>query len=270
VTTTKATTTKATTVTTVTVTATRPRPQRQLSSYDTAARLLVAGAGLLLVVGGCSDNNSPQVGGAASSATNVSIAATGAPSSSANVPVTVAATTLAPGATPAPVDGAAVLQQALAGTAAGYHFNQTATVDGVVALTVDGDRLTDGARVAVSNDSGLVFYVITPDGTWLMPQNGEWEVDDSDPPAVDPIDALRAPSAVTVAGNDGTTVQLAVTVPLSSLGIPGDGDAALQVAVVGGALSTITYSTSTSDGKAVATTTIIGPVVDSSPVVAPI
>jgi hypothetical protein len=241
-----------------------------LCGYDRAARLLVGGAGLLLVFGGCSDNNSPQVGGEASNATNVSIAATGAPSSSANVPVTVAATTLAPGATPAPVDGAAVLQQALAGTAAGYHFNQTATVDGVVALTVDGDRLTDGARVAVSNDSGLVFYVITPDGTWLMPQNGEWEVDDSDPPAVDPIDALRAPSAVTVAGNDGTTVQLAVTVPLSGLGIPGDGDAALQVAVVGGALSTITYSTSTSDGKAVATTTIIGPVVDSSPVVAPI
>ena len=238
--------------------------------YDKAARLLFGGAGLLLVFGGCSDNNSPQVGGAASDPTTVTIAATGAPSSTANVPVTVAATTLAPGATPAPVDGAAVLQQALAGTAAGYHFNQTATVDGVVALTVDGDRLTDGARVAVSNDSGLVFYVITPDGTWLMPQNGEWEVDDSAPPAVDPIDALRAPSAVSVAGNDGSTVQLAVTVPLSALGIPGDGDASLQVAVVGGALSTITYSTATSDGKAVATTTIIGPVVDSSPVVAPI
>ena len=240
-------------------------------SYDKAARLLFGGAGLLLVFGGCSDNKSPQVGGAASNATTVTIAATGAaPSSTANVPVTVAPTTLAPGATAAPVDGAAVLQQALAGTANGYHFNQTATVDGVVALTVDGDRLTDGARVAVSNDSGLVFYVITPGGTWLMPQNGEWEVDDSDPPAVDPIDALRSPSAVTVAGNDGSTVQLAVTVPLSTLGIPGDGDAALQVAVVGGALSTITYSTATSDGKAVATTTIIGPVVDSSPVVPPI
>ena len=49
----------------------------------------------------------------------------------------------------------------------------------MVALTVDGDRLTDGARVAVSNDAGLVFYVITPDGTWLMPENGEWEADDS-------------------------------------------------------------------------------------------
>jgi hypothetical protein len=238
-------------------------------SFNKAARLLFGGAGLLLVFAGCSDNNSPQVGGAASN-TNVSIAATGSPSSSANVPVTVAPTTLAPGATPAPVDGAAVLQQAVTATAGGYHFNQTATIDGVVALTVDGDRLTDGARVAVSNDAGLVFYVITPDGTWLMPQNGEWEADDSDPPAVDPIDALRSPSAVAVAGNDGTTVQLSVTVPMSTLGIPGDGDAALQVAIVGGALSTISYSTTTGDGKAAATTTVIGPVVDSSPVVAPI
>lgn len=256
----------ASTVTTVTVTTTRPR--QQLFSYDKAARLLFGGAGLLLVFGGCSDNNAPQVGGAASNASDASVA-DGAPSS-ANVPVTVAATTLAPGATPAPVDGATVLQQAVAATASGYHFNQTATIDGVVALTVDGDRLTDGARVAVSNSSGLVFYVITPDGTWLMPQNGEWEVDDSDPPEVDPIDALSAPTAVTVAGNDGTTVQLAVTVPLSTLGIPGDGDGILQVAVVGGTLSTITYSTTTADGKAASTTTIIGPVVDSSPVVAPI
>lgn len=249
-------------------TTTTTRPHRPLFSHGKAARLLFGGAGLLLVFSGCSDSNAPQVGGAAA---NVSIAATGlAPTSTANVPVTAVATTSAPGVTPAPVDGVAVLQQAVAATAGGYHFNQTATVDGVVALTVDGDRLPDGARVAVSSDAGLVFYVIRPDGTWLMPQNGEWEVDESDPPAVDPIDALRAPSAVTVAGNDGNTVQLAVTVPLSALGIPGDGDGSLQVAVVGGLLSTITYSTATSDGKTAATTTTIGPVVDSSPVVAPI
>lgn len=241
-----------------------------MPSYDRAARLLLGGAGLLLVFGGCSDNNSPQVGSAASNTTDVSVAATDASSSSANVPVTVAPTTQAPGATAAPVDGAALLQQALAATAGGYHFNETATVDGTVALTVDGDRLTDGARVAVSSSSGLVYYVITPDGTWLMPQNGEWEVDDSDPPAVDPIDALKSPSAVNVVGNDGTTVQLAVTVPLSSLGIPAGGDGSLQVAIVGGSLSTITYSTATADGKTAATTTIIGPVVDSSPVVPPI
>jgi hypothetical protein len=169
-----------------------------------------------------------------------------------------------------PVDGLALLQQALAATSAGYHFNQTNTVDGVVALTVDGDRLPDGARIAVSNSSGLVFYVITPDGTWLMPENGEWELDDSDPPAVDPIASLSAPTSVAVASSDGTTVQLVVSVPLSSLGLAGDGDASLQVSIVGGALTSILYSTTTADGKAAAATTAIGAVVDPSPVVPPI
>ena len=137
-------------------------------------------------------------------------------------------------------------------------------------LTVDGDRLPDGARVAISSDAGEVSYVITPDGTWLMPENGEWEADDSDPPTVDPIASLNAPTSVAVASNDGTTVQLAVTVPKSALGIPGDGDASLQVTVVGGALTNITYSTTTADGKAAVANVVIGPPVDTSPVVPPI
>jgi hypothetical protein len=234
-----------------------------------AARLLLGGAGLLLVFAACSDDSSPAVGSAVSNTTVVAGAATPA----TLAPISSAAgvtTSLAPGATLAPVDGAALLQQAVAATSAGYHFNQTATVDGAIALTIDGDRLTDGARVAVSRDSGVVFYIITPEGTWLMPENGEWEADDSDPPAVDPIAALGAPTSVAVAGNDGTTVQLVVSVPLSSIGIPGEGETPLQVSVVGGVLSTITYSTTTADGRVAAATTVIGPVVDPSPVEAPI
>ena len=95
-----------------------------------------------------------------------------------------------------------------------------------------------------------VFYVITPDGTWLMPENGEWEADDSDPPAVDPIDALRAPSRSQSPATTAPRFNWCRPCHSASLGIPGDGDATLQVAVVGGALSTITYSTTTSDGKA--------------------
>jgi hypothetical protein len=192
------------------------------------------------------------------------------PATSIPIPTTTTAATAAVPVPTAAVDGAALLQQAVAATGAGYHFNQTATVDGAVALTVDGDRLPSGARLAVSNADGLVYYVITPDGTWLMPDNGEWEADDSPPPAVDPIAALGAPTSVTVAGNDGTTVQLVVAVPFAALGISGDGDAALQVSVVSGALTSIVYSTTTADGKAASTTTAIAPVVDASPVVAPI
>jgi hypothetical protein len=232
-----------------------------------AARLLFGGAGLLLILSGCSDSDKvdtalPPIGSAAPNSTTTVAAA---PSVAADPTAT---TTVA--ATLPPVDGAALLQQAVAASGAGYHFNQTATVEGAVALTVDGDRLPDGTRLAVTGDGGLVSYVITPAGIWLMPEDGEWELDDSEPPAVDPIAALSAPRSVAVAGNDGTTVQLVVTVPVASLGIPGDGDAALQVSVVSGILTGIAYNTTLADGRAAAVNAVIGPVVDPSPVVAPI
>jgi hypothetical protein len=246
-----------------------------VTSHSSAARLLLGGVGLLLVFSSCASSTaSPKVGSAVSNTTTTVAGVAPAPTVAADPAAsTAASTTVAPAgpAAPGPVDGAALLQQAVAATAGGYHFNQTANVDGAVALTIDGDRLPDGARVAVTSPTaGLVYYVITPAGSWLMPENGDWQVDDSPAPAVDPIAALSAPTSVTVAGNDGTTVQLVVTVPLSALGLPGDGDAPLQVAIKSGALNTITYSTTTSDGKPASTTTIIGPAVDTSPVVPPI
>jgi hypothetical protein len=249
----------------VTTTTTMAPPRRPLFNSRNAARFLFGGAGLLLIFTGCSSDGSPAVGSAAAN-TSTSVAA--APSVA--VDSGTATTTVAAAATLAPVDGAALLQQALAATGGGYHFNQTATLDGASVAIVDGDRLPDGARLTVSNESGKVSYIFTTDGVFLMPENGEWEADDSDPPAVDPINALAAPSSVAVAGNDGTTVQLTVTVPFSSLGVAGEGDVPLQVAIVGGTLSTITYTTTTADGKAAVTTTTIGPVVDPSPVVSPI
>jgi hypothetical protein len=235
-----------------------------------AARLLSGGVGLLLVLAsaGCSGNDSPKAQSAASASTSTLVAAGPAPTVVADPGASTTVPAVA--ATVAPVDGAALLQSAIASTANGYHFNQTATVDGKLALTIDGDRLPTGARLAVSSDAGLVYYVITPDGTWLMPENGDWEADDSPAPAVDPINALTAPTSVTVAGNDGTIVQLVVTVPNAALGIPGDGDATLQVTVVSGALTNIAYATTTSDGKAASTNTAIAPPLDTSPVVAPI
>ena len=238
-----------------------------VTDHGRTARLLFGGVGLLLVFSACSsDAASPKVGSAVTNTTTTignAVVTTTAAGPASTVP-------LAGPTTPAPVDGAAALQQAIAATSGGYHFNQTATVDGTVALTIDGDRLPTGARLAVSNADGLVYYVITPDGTWLMPENGDWEADDSPAPAVDPIAALSTPTSVAVLGNDGTTVSLTVNVPFSALGLSGDGDAPLQVAIVSGALTTINYSTTTGDGKAASTTVTIGPVVDASPVVAPI
>jgi hypothetical protein len=243
-----------------------------VTDHARAARLLFGGVGLLLVFGGCSsDTASPKAGSAVATPTTTIGNAVVAPT----VVTTGAGPTVAPAAAsttvaPAPVDGPALLQQAVAATAGGYHFNQTATIAGALAVTIDGDRLPSGARLAVSNANGLVFYVITPDGSWLMPENGDWVVDDSPAPAVDPINALAAPTSVAVAGNDGTTVQLTVNVPFSALGLAAEGDAPLQVTIVSGVLTSISYSTTTADGQPASTTTTIGPVVDASPVVAPI
>ena len=104
----------------------------------------------MLVFAACSDDDSPAVGNAVSNTTVVAGDDTPATRCPDQHRRTGATPTLAPGATLAPVDGAALLQQAVAATGAGYHFNQTATVDGAIALTIDGDRLPDGARLAVS------------------------------------------------------------------------------------------------------------------------
>jgi hypothetical protein len=231
-----------------------------------AARLLFGGAGLLLVFG-CSDSKeTPAVGSVVSTSSTTAAAA---PTVAAGPTVPGETTTIVAG-TLAPVDGAALLQQAVAATGSGYHFNQTVTVDGAVVLTADGDRLTDGARMAITGAGGVLSYIINADGSWVMPEGGDWEVLDSPPADVDPIAALAAPTSVAVASNDGTTVQLAVTVPASSLGITAEGDAAVQVSVVGGAFTNIAYNTTLADGRSAAVNTVIGPAVDPSPVVAPV
>ena len=129
----------------------------QLTHHGKAARFLFGGAGLLLVFSACSDSSSPSVGSAIANTTTIAAVAPSVADPAA------ATTTAAPAAQRRPQStGPRCCSRRSPPLPRGYHFNQTATVDGVVALTVDGDRLTDGARLAVSNEAGLVFYVITP------------------------------------------------------------------------------------------------------------
>jgi hypothetical protein len=230
-----------------------------------AARFLFGGAGLLLVFQACSDTKAPVAGSA--SANPPSAAGTLPPIASTGATTSVA---VAPSTPPAPADPAALLQQAVAASGTGYHFDQTVTVNGAVVLTSDGDRLTDGVRVANHQGTGTEFEVITPAGRWVQPDGGEWILDDTPRADVDPIAALSAPTSVAVASNDGTTAQLTVTVPLASLGVSGDGTAPLQVTIVSGALTNITYTSTQADGTTASVVALIGPPQDTSPVVPPI
>ena len=164
------------------------------------ARLLTAAAPVVLGLAalGCTDDGASGVDSLAPLVT------AGAPSSTATAPLAPTTAPPAPGSTapPAaappttvapPVDGAAVLSAAVAAMAPGYHYRSTVTVDGVVAVEADGDRVGDGTRLGVTRDGTSVQYVITPDGTWVMTDGGEWDQLDTPAATSDPIAALAAP-----------------------------------------------------------------------------
>ena len=169
----------------------------------------------------------------------------------------------------AAIDGAALLQAAMDATAVGYHYHAIATIAGAVAVEVDGDRVGDGTRLGVVRDGVAVQYVITPDGTWVQPDGGDWDQLDTPPATSDPILALRAPSALSVDSVDGNSVHLTVSVPATSLGLGGDAVVPVAVVITAGTLSEVVYST-TIEGQPASIDTVVGPALDPSPVVAPI
>ncbi len=168
-----------------------------------------------------------------------------------------------------PVDGAALLQNALGAISAGYHFATTVTVDGATVLSAEGDRVADGTRLSVTQNSASVKYVITPVGTWVKPGDGDWQKLDTPAATTDPILALQSPTAVTVDSADPAATTLSVSVSAQSLGLTGDAQVVVAVAITGGSLRSVSYS-ATIAGKAAAVQASIGAVVDGSPVVAPI
>jgi hypothetical protein len=213
---------------------------------------------VLLAGAGCSGDDSPQA---------VSAAVITVPPPVSVAPDALPATTAGP-ATAAPVDGAALLQQALGALAPGYHFTTTVTVDGVVTLVADGDRVGPGTRLTLTGNGGTVAYVITPEGSWALPEGDVWQALDTPPASVDPITALSAPTGITVDAVEGTVVRLTATVSPAALGIGGDAAAALQVVLDNATLKDITYAASV-DGKPASVQAAFGPLTDPTPVTAP-
>ena len=175
----------------------------------------------------------------------------------------------APTAAPTvPVDGNAALQAALAALAPGYHFNTTITIDGANVLTADGDKVGDGTRLGVVRDNVVVQYIITPAGTWVQPDGGEWDELDTPAATTDPVSALGLPLGVSVDSVVDATTNLTVSVNPGGLGLVGTEPVNVTVALASGALQTVTYTT-TVDGKPAIVVATFSAVVDGSPVVPP-
>jgi len=225
------------------------------------------GAGLCLAaaiaVTACTSGSSASTTPVTAPASPTTVAAT-AP------PTTAPATAAAPPAPAAPAapDATATLQAALAALTGTYHFVSTVTLDGAVALVADGDRVGDGSRLTLTSKDGTASYLITPTGSWVMPEGGEWQQVDADPASADPIGALHTPTSVKGAATDGATAHLDVTVPPAALGVPGDAPVDLDVGVTSAVLSSVSYGT-TVGGKPATVTSTFGPAQDASPVVPP-
>ena len=186
-----------------------------------------------------------------------------------SVPAIAPATTVAVTAPVVTLDPASGLQQGLAALSTGYHFSSVVTVNGTQSLAADGDRIGDASRLVLTGDGGSVAYIITPEASYAQPENGEWSVLDVAPATSDPITALYTPTAVALLPTADGSVVVRVTVNAVSLGIAADGNVDVDVTLAGGAITQISY-TAAVDGGTAQVVTIIGAVVDATPIVAPI
>ena len=186
-----------------------------------------------------------------------------------SVPATPPATTVPVTAPVVTIDPASGLQQGLAALSTGYHFSSVVTVNGTQSLAADGDRVGDASRLVLTGDGGTVAYIITSEGSYAQPENGEWSVLDVAPATSDPITALYTPSAVALLPTADGSVVVRVTVSAVSLGIAADGNVDVDVTLAGGAITQISY-TAAVDGGTAQVVTVISAVVDATPIVAPI
>ena len=237
-------------VATVVATAATVRTTESMPVARTRVRLLLPGAALVLfslVTAACSGSDSSPAESTAAAATT-------------SVPASTIVSS---------IDPAATLKTAIAGLSNGYHFVSNVVVNGANTLLAQGDRVGTGSRVDLTSNGATVKYVILADASYAQPVGGEWEKLDVPPASTDPMSALTAPVAIGVLADDGTSVRLRVTVLAVALGVGPSGNADVEVVISGGALTEVDYAAPTANGMASVATTF-GPVVDSTPVTAPI
>ena len=227
--------------------------------------MLVSAVLTSAVLGACSsDDGNPSANSAVTigtAAPTTTVLPTAAPTVAATTPAPAPATTPATVALP---DGPTVLQQSIDALAPGYHFSSTVTLNGNVALTSVGDQIGLASRQQITSQGVTVDYIVLPEGTWKG-ENGVWDELEEPAPAVDPLAALRSPTAVTVAAATAELTTLVATYPAAAFGVAGD-VINVTVEVAGTALRSFSYTTPDGSGTS---RTDIGPLTDTTPITSP-
>lgn len=249
------------------------RCERSWAIRPGIAHTVLCGLALACLAAGCSSDDDTATSTIAPIAAVSTPTPTSVPATTPAPPAPITTTPGTPAATapaiPAPTttlpDAATLLQQSFDALAPGYHFVTQATVNGVPALTAEGDQIAGNTRMAVTSQDKTVDYVVMPDGTWVA-QDGTWQELDSPAPATDPISALRAPQSVVVANYAPPSTTLTATYPASALSLPGDQPVNVSFEFNETALTAISYASP--DGASTVRTDISA-VVDATPITSP-
>ena len=211
-----------------------------------------------------SDDTNPSADSAAPIST-AALAVTPVVATAAATPPTATAAPTTPAATLPLPDGPTVLLQSLDALAPGYHFVITAMLNGQVALATEGDQIGLASRQTVTSQGVAVDYIVLPEGTWKG-EGGVWEELEVPAPAVDPLAALRAPTAVTVVSHTAELTVLNASYAAAALGLPGDQSVIVAIELTGTTLRSFSYSTPDGTGSS---RTDISPLVDTTPITSP-
>jgi hypothetical protein len=233
------------------------------------ARLLLAGAWPFIVLAlttGCTSEDAAD-SQASTTLAQLDSAAPPTPPTSPSTPTsasdTPAAATTVQLAVP---DGEALLQQGFAELADGYHFVTTATVQGAVALSAEGDHIGDRTRLDVTSNGATLGYIVTPEGSWAS-QNGTWQELDEIAPVTDPISPLASPTEVTVTSYGAAAATLSATYPAEALALPGDAMVTVVFEILGTSIQSMTYAPA--DDATTSVRADISPLADASPISVP-
>ncbi len=105
-----------------------------------------------------------------------------------------------------PRDGGGLLSSALALYGDGYQFAAVAEVQGSEAAMISGVVIGQSAQMTITSGDATVSYVITPDGSWIQTEGGEWLEVDSVGAIERPLEDLASPTSVTIVSTNDTGI----------------------------------------------------------------
>ncbi len=161
------------------------------------AALIAVASFVLLVAAGCSPSGDTATDTTPTNSPPASVTSTTPDSGDATTPDS--------GKAANDIDPGELLSQALALYEDGYQFGAVAEVAGSEAAKIAGVVIGQSAQMDVTSGDATISYIITPDGSWIQTEGGEWQEVEASGPIERPLANMASPTSITIvsAGDRG-------------------------------------------------------------------